>query len=239
MGADKKKLSKRHGVTSILEFRRNGYLPEAMVTYLSHLSWSPNDHKKIYTLKELTKDFKFSAISKNSPIFDYDKLNFLNAKSIKEKDPVELLEILFKDKDFTDNYKSESSERLISLISLVKPRMKKVHDFIPQFKTYLSEKISYDSSEFAKLDAEKLELIELMTNLLEGLKKMENFNGENFEVILRKIAEEKDIKAGGIIHPLRFALTNTTVSPSIFEIIDFLGKESVLKRINGFIDFLK
>jgi len=138
-----------------------------------------------------------------------------------------------------DNYKSESSERLISLISLVKPRMKKVHDFILQFKTYLFEKLDYDNVEFAKLDVEKPELVKLMTDLLEGLKKMENFNGENFEAILREIAEKRGIKAGGIIHPLRFALTNTTVSPSIFEIIDFLGKESVLKRINGFIDFLK
>jgi len=239
MGADKKKLSKRHGVTSILEFRRNGYLPEAMVTYLSHLSWSPNDHKKIYNLKELIKDFKFSAISKNSPIFDYDKLNFLNAKAIKEKDPVEVLELLSEDKDFMDTYKGEGSERLTSLISLVKPRMKKVHDFYPQFKTYLSEKLDYDDEEFAKLDAEKPALGELMKSLFEGIEKLDDFNGENVELILRDIAEKRNIKAGGIIHPLRFALTNTTVSPSIFEIVKFLGKESVLKRINSFIDFLK
>ncbi len=239
MGADKKKLSKRHGETSILEFRNKGYLPEAMVTYLSHLSWSPNDHKKIYNLKELSKDFKFSAISKNSPIFDYEKLNFLNAKAIKEKDPAELLELLLEDKGFRDTYKSESSEKLISLISLVKPRMKKVYDFIPQFKTYLSENLEYNEEEFSKLDSEKSDLKKLMRALIEGIEKINYFNGENFEVILREIAEKNDIKAGVIIHPLRFALTNTLVSPSIFEIIEFLGKENVLKRVNGFIDFLK
>ncbi|MEN8221638.1 MAG: glutamate--tRNA ligase [Acidobacteriota bacterium] len=239
MGADKKKLSKRHGETSILEFKKRGYLPEALVTYLSHLSWSPNDHKKIYNLKELSKDFKFSAISKNSPIFDYDKLNFLNAKAIKEKDPVEILELLFEDKEFATAYKTGNPDKLISLISLVKPRMKKVYDFIPQFKTYLSEMLDYDEEEFAKLDPDKPELAGLMAELLNGIKKIEKFNGENVEIILREIAEKKDVKAGGIIHPLRFALTNTTVSPSIFEIIEFLGKEKVLKRINGFIYFLK
>ncbi len=100
MGPDKKKLSKRHGETSILEFKTKGYLPEALVTYLSHLSWSPKDHKKIYNLKDLVKDFNFSAISKNSPVFDYDKLNFLNAKAIKEKEPGEILDLLYEDKEF-------------------------------------------------------------------------------------------------------------------------------------------
>jgi len=239
MGADKKKLSKRHGVTSILEFRRNGYLPEAMVTYLSHLSWSPNDHKKIYNLKELSKDFKFSAISKNSPIFDYDKLNFLNAKAIKEKDPREIFDLLSEDKEFRNKYSAESRDKLTSLISLVKPRMKKLFDFSHQFETYLSELPKYNEEEFLKLESEKSGLVNLMEELLLGIKKIENFDGENVEAILREIADKKEIKAGGIIHPLRFALTNTTVSPSIFEIIEFLGKEKVIKRIKDFIDFLK
>ncbi len=239
MGADKKKLSKRHGETSILEFRKNGYLPEALVTYLSHLSWSPNDHKKIYSLKELINDFNFSAISKNSPIFDYDKLNFLNSKAIKEKDPVKIIEILFNDSEFKAKYESRGSEKLLSLIELVKPRMKKVHDFIHQFDIYLSEELIYDDAEFKKLNTESGNMINLIEGLRAGFETITDFTEENLEKLLRGYAEKKGIKAGEIIHPLRFALTNTTVSPSIFEILIFLGKEKVLARISGFVDFLK
>jgi len=239
MGADKKKLSKRHGETSILEFRENGYLPEALVTYLSHLSWSPNDHKKIYDLESLIKDFNFSAISKNSPIFDYDKLNFLNSKAIKEKDPREIIEILFKDSEFRTKYESAEIEKLLELIELVKPRMKKVHDFIPQFDIYLSDTLNYDEGEFNKLNSKNNNLIGLLEELGKRFERIIEFTEENIEKLLREYAESKGIKAGEIIHPLRVALTNTTVSPSIFEILIFLGKEKVLGRISGFTDFLK
>ena len=239
MGADKKKLSKRHGETSILEFKKNGYLPEALVTYLSHLSWSPNDHKKIYDLESLIKDFNFSAISKNSPIFDYDKLNFLNSKAIKEKDPRKIIEILFEDSEFRTKYESAEIEKLLALIELVKPRMKKVHDFIPQFDIYLSDELIYDETELSKLNTENKNLIDLLKELGTRFEKITEFTEENLEKLLREYAESKEIKAGEIIHPLRFALTNTTVSPSIFEIIIFLGKDKVLRRIRGFADFLK
>lgn len=238
MGADKKKLSKRHGETSILEFRKNGYLPEALVTYLSHLSWSPNDHKKIYDLESLIKDFNFSAISKNSPIFDYDKLNFLNAKAIKESDPQKIIEILFKNDEFRAKHENRGIEKLLALIELVKPRMKQTHDFIPQFDTYLSDKLIYDEVEFEKLKIENKNIIKLLEDIVVGFEKIEIFNEEVIEKMLREYAENKGIKTGEIIHPLRFALTNTTVSPSIFEIIMFLGKEKVVSRIRGFGEFL-
>jgi len=239
MGADKKKLSKRHGETSILEFRKNGYLPEAMVTYLSHLSWSPNDHKKIYDLKGLARDFRFSAISKNSPVFDYDKLNFLNAKAIKEKDPGELLELLSQHPEFRYICGGEERERLLDLITLVKPRMKKVHQFIPQFRIFLSEELTYDTEELKKIEFDRDRLPGRMELLQAAIRELKKFNGENVEETLRVMVAGMGIQAGDIIHPLRFALTGTTVSPSIFEIIEFLGKEAVVKRINGFIDFLK
>jgi len=238
MGADKKKLSKRHGETSILEFRKNGYLPEALVTYLSHLSWSPNDHKKIYDMKGLIKDFKFESISKNSPIFDYDKLNFLNSRAIRAKDPVQIIEMLFKDSELKEEYNNLGSERLVALVELVKPRMKKIEDFVSQFSIYLSKDLKYDKNEFNKLKIENKNIKKLLKELSLELEKIDEFNEEKIEKVFRSFAEEKGIKTGEIIHPLRFALTNTTVSPSIFEIIIFLGKNEVINRISGFIEFL-
>ncbi len=238
MGPDRKKLSKRHGETSILEFRKKGYLPEALVTYFSHLSWSPPDHKKIYDLKTLTDDFKLTSISKNSPIFDHDKLNFINSKAIKGKDPIKILEILFKNNEFEKKYKKYEVSKLKDLIEMVKPRMKKIHDFIPQFDIFLSNFIDYDKTEFNKLKIERKSTVSYLEELENSLNLITDFNKTNVEIILRKIVEKRKVKSGDIIHPLRFALTNTTVSPSIFEIIDFLGKDNVSKRIKGFIEFL-
>jgi len=238
MGPDKKKLSKRHGETSILEFRNKGYLPEALITYFSQLSWSPPDHKKVYDVETLIKDFKLTAISKNSPIFDHDKLNSINSKAIKGKDPLKILEILFKNIEFEKKYKDYEVNKLKDLIEMVKPRMKKIHDFVPQFDIFLSKFLVYDENEFSKIKIEKKNIISHLEELKKLLNSVTEFNEMNVEAKLRELAEKTGVKSGDIIHPLRFALTNTLVSPSIFEIIDFLGKDQVSNRINGFIEFL-
>ncbi len=238
VGNDKKKLSKRHGETSIAEFKRKGYLPEAIITYLSHLSWSPNDHKKIYNLKELISDFKFSAISKNSPVFDYDKLIFLNSRAIRQADPVKILKILFEDEKVKNNYSGIEHEKLYSLIELVKPRMKLIPDFVSQFKVYLSDLTEYDMEEFNKLEING-RLDTTLNNFLDELRDVEDFSGKIVEYRLREFAKKEGVTAAYLIHPLRFAIINSTVSPSLFDIMEFLGKESTINRINGFILFLK
>lgn len=111
LGADKKKLSKRHGETSILEFKEKGYLPEALINYLSQLSWIPADTKQIFPIEELIRQFGLQKLSKNSPVFDYDKLRFLNARAIQQKDAALLYELLAEDPVFRDQYASVPMEK--------------------------------------------------------------------------------------------------------------------------------
>ncbi|MCP5047089.1 MAG: glutamate--tRNA ligase, partial [bacterium] len=147
LGPDKKKLSKRHGETSVLEFKRNGYLPEALINYLSQLSWIPADSKKLFTMEELIKQFGMNKLSKNSPVFDYGKLRFLNGRAIQEKGSGALYELLMEDDVFAETFAGVETEQKIALIELVKPRMKTLREFEGKFHLYLADRLDYNGRE--------------------------------------------------------------------------------------------
>lgn len=241
LGPDKKKLSKRHGETSVLEFKKNGYLPEAIITYLSQLSWIPADSKKIFTMEELVNQFSLSKLSKNSPVFDYDKLRFLNGRASQEKNSKELYNLLAEDGVFNSKFFAFEKEKKIALIELVKPRMKTLADFAKKFDIYLNGELNYDNSDFQKLKKicsnEKIK--KYLKLFLVQLETVESFDSAAVEECLRDCAERNSLKAADLIHPARFALTSETVSPSIFDVFAFFGKEESIKRITLFIDYLE
>lgn len=241
LGKDKKKLSKRHGETSVLEFKKKGYLPEAIITYLSQLSWLPGDDKNIFTMAELIKIFNMQKLSKNNPVFDYEKLRFLNSRAIQKKDPQAIYNILNEDKEFAAASADFAVEKKTALIELVKPRMKTLVEFKEKFNIYLNKgKLDYRESEPGKMDInDKKRLKENLQMLFDSLDSLNSFNAENVEKALRNCAGKSGIKAADLIHPARFALTSETVSPSIFAVFEFFGKEESLKRIKNFIAYLE
>jgi glutamyl-tRNA synthetase len=243
LGPDRKKLSKRHGETSVMEFKRNGYLPEAIITYLSQLSWLPADSKKIFSIKELVNQFKLNKVSRNSPVFDYDKLRFLNSRAIQQRNANDLLDLLRENGDFAKKYSAFPREKQLALIELAKPRMKTLNQFEPKFDIYLNGKLDYDNPDLEKLK-ENYSNQEIIKNLQVLLVHIENidpgdFNSTMVEQALRECAGKNDLKAADLIHPARFALTSEAVSPSIFEVFAFLGKQESGKRINRCIGFFQ
>jgi glutamyl-tRNA synthetase len=243
LGADKKKLSKRHGETSILEFKEKGYLPEALVTYLSQLSWLPPDSKKIFAMEELVKQFSLNKLSGNSPVFDYDKLRFVNSRAIRQKEAKKLVELLMEDETFNHKYASFDEEKKVALIDLVKPRMKTLADFEAKFAVYLNGQLDYNNGDLEKLketysSADIKNHLKLLLARLGALGPL-NFNHAGVEEVLRECAQENGLKAADLIHPARFALTSETVSPSIFDVFAFFGKEESIKRMKHLIDYLE
>jgi glutamyl-tRNA synthetase/nondiscriminating glutamyl-tRNA synthetase len=245
LGPDKKKLSKRHGETSVLEFKKNGYLPEAIITYLSQLSWIPADSKKIFFMEELVNQFNLCKLSKNSPVFDYDKLRFLNGQAIQQRDSKELLNLLEEDETFHKRYAPFAEEKKVALIELVKPRMKTLVEFEEKFDIYLKGELNYNNT---NRDLEKLSEIYHYSNrdikshlklLLGQLETIDPFESAAIEKGVRDCAERNGLKAADLIHPARFALTSETVSPSIFDVFAFFGKEESIKRIIHFIDYME
>jgi len=243
LGPDRKKLSKRHGETSVMEFKRKGYLPEAVITYLSQLSWLPADSKKIFSIIELGNQFKLSKVSKNSPVFDYDKLLFLNSRAIQQRNANDLLHLLQENGDFAEKYAAFPREKQLALIELAKPRMKTINQFEPKFDIYLNGKLDYNNPDLHKLkenysNQEIIKYLQLLPPHLENIDPRD-FNSTTAEQALRECADKNHLKAADLIHPARFALTSETVSPSIFDVFAFLGKQETAKRIKQCIEFLQ
>lgn len=237
LGQDKKKLSKRHGETSILEFKKRGYLSETLITYLSQLSWLPGDEKRIFSLDELIKRFKFNKLAKNSPVFDYNKLNFLNALAIKKKDSREIYNILIKNKKFERDFSEFTYEKKISFIELIKSRMKNLNEMKEKAYIYLKGDFKYNKHDLKDLEFHK-NIEAPLEKLINELKSLAIFNSENIEKVLRICADNNGIKAADLIHPCRFALVSSNISPSIFDLFEFFGKEESIKRIENFIDYI-
>lgn len=237
LGQDKKKLSKRHGETSILEFKKRGYLSETLITYLSQLSWLPGDEKRIFSLDELIKRFKFNKLAKNSPVFDYNKLNFLNALAIKKKTPREIYNILIKNKKFERDFSEFTYEKKISFIELIKSRMKNLNEMKEKAYIYLKGDFKYNKHDLKDLEFHK-NIEAPLEKLINELKSLAIFNSENIEKVLRICADNNGIKAADLIHPCRFALVSSNISPSIFDLFEFFGKEESIKRIENFIDYI-
>ncbi|MCP4151497.1 MAG: glutamate--tRNA ligase [bacterium] len=238
LGPDKKKLSKRHGETSVLEFKKTGYLPEAIITYLSQLSWIPGDSKKIFRVDELVKQFSLSKLSKNSPVFDYDKLRHLNSIAIKQKKAPDLHRLLMEDPEFAAKYGTYDEQKQHALIDLVKPRMKTLKEFDAKFAIYLAGNLDYTKEEQAKLE-NNYTIDEIKRNLellVPALEQVDEFTGQKVEETLRECAENNKLKAADFIHPARYALTSETVSPSLFDVFEFFGKKESIARINGLLE---
>ena len=238
MGKDKKKLSKRHGETSVLEFKTKGYLPDAMLTYLAQLSWNPGDQKKIFSMDELIEKIDFAKLSKNSPEFDYDKLLFLNSKAIQGMPSSDIYDLLIEDINFANKYDSIKRGKKEIFIGLIKPRMKTLIDIKEKFRVYFPETLSYNDEDLQKYVSDE-NIIKGLSLLLKSLEETAQYNAENIELLLRKIAEELDLKAAELIHPCRLALTTETVSPGIFDIFEFFGKDEAIKRLTFFISQAK
>jgi len=238
MGKDKKKLSKRHGETSVLEFKTKGYLPDAILTYLAQLSWNPGDQKKIFSMDELIKKIDFAKLSKNNPEFDYDKLLFLNSKAIQSMPSSYIYDLLIEDTNFADTYDSIKRSKKENFITLIKPRMKTLLDIRKKFQVYFPETVSYNPEDLKKYISSE-NILKGLSLLIKEIENITQYNSEKIEFLLRKIAEELDLKAAELIHPCRLALTTETVSPGIFDVFEFFGKDEAIKRLTFFISQVK
>lgn len=237
LGPDKKKLSKRHGVTSVMQFRENGFLPLALVNYLVQMSWVP-DEEKIFTREEIINFFSFRKRIRGNPIFDINKLEWLNGKLISMLPAEELaglLEERFKRSGLWDSdLMQERREWFFKLLDLLKERNRTLQDFIPRARPFLQEDYPIDSAGKEKYLSDK-QLPDLLGKLIEDLEKLSDFKAESVEEAVRRRAERENIKAGVFIHAVRMLVLGMPVSPGIFEVMELIGKEKTIERIKKYI----
>ena len=229
LGADRARLSKRHGAQSVLAYRDMGYLPEALVNYLVRLGWAHGD-QEIFSMEELIRFFTLEAVGKSAAIFNPEKLLWLNQQYMKTTDNARLAQDLV---PFLEdrNIRKPDPEFLKKVAGDLKVRSKTLIEMSDSAGFYFTDVIDYDPALAEKyFDSEGTLYLELLAEQLPGL---QDYSKEGIETFLKRLADEKGAKLKNIVQPIRVALTGKTVSPGIDEIMITLGKDRVLKRIKN------
>jgi glutamyl-tRNA synthetase len=227
LGPDKTPLSKRHGATSVLAFREMGILPYALLNALARLGWSHGDQEK-FSIQQLIDLFSLEQVGKSAGIFNMEKLLDLNAKYIREENDEVLTDLLI---PFLHSLGCEhiTRETATGAVRTLKPRSKTLLE-MAQKSLFYFEEITYEPEADRKfLAPESLDLLEELLSVLTGAKV---FTKDGLERILATFIETQGIKLGVIAQPLRVALTGTTVSPGIFEVMEVMGRDMVLQRLS-------
>jgi glutamyl-tRNA synthetase len=236
LGSDKARLSKRHGATSVMAYYDMGYLPEALVNYLVRLGWSYGD-QEIFSKDELIQYFTFDNVGKAAAVFNPEKLLWLNSQYIIQSSSVKLAELvipfLVKENIITDGQDLDD-EWLAKAIDTLKERSKTLIELAASLRYYIAEDIEYEEKAKKKFLTE--ESRELLSELKEGLQVMSNFTEQEIEQLFRSIVEKHGTKLGKLAQPVRVALTGGTQSPGIFEVLDVMGKEKTIRRLEKAIE---
>jgi glutamyl-tRNA synthetase len=239
LGQDKKRLSKRHGATSVMEYARVGYLPGAMVNFLALLGWSPGGDRELMSRQELVAAFALEGISGGNAVFNPEKLDWMNGQYIMALSTDQLLAVvmpLLLDAGLVRQGDTDR-ERLARLLDLLRTRAKRLTDFVEQARPFLTERLEYEPDAVRKhLGSPGLH--EHVRALTAALEQTSPFDEPHVETAVRGTAAERGIKAGELIHATRVALTGRATSPGIFEVITLLGRERTVARLQQLEAFL-
>lgn len=241
LAPDRSKLSKRHGATSVEEFRAQGYLPEAIINYLTLLGWGPGDEREIFTLEETVKLFELEQMSKKAAVYDTKKLTWMNGQYLSELPLEKILpeaETFFiKDGLVTKEWLAENKEYFAKLVDTVRVRVKTLQEVADASAYFFKDVEAYDEKGVAKHF--KPEAAELLEKCIAAMEADEVFDLTSTEAIYNKIAADNGLALGKVIHPTRLALTGRTVSPGMFDVMVLLGKEKTLARMRKAVEYIK
>ena len=234
LGPDKKRLSKRHGATSVMEYHRLGYLPEAMVNFLSLLGWSPGGDQELFSTGELIDRFTLEGISGGNAVFNPEKLDWFNQQHMLRLPNEELarrVEPALREQGlWQDEFAGVRRDWFMALLDLYKPRVKKLDQFASEARPLLTDRVEFDDAAVKKHLA-KPELRRPFTELIAAYKGEDPFAAAPLEERLREIAERHQLKAAALIHATRVAVTGRAASPGLFEVLELAGRERVARRL--------
>ena len=235
LGPDKKRLSKRHGATSVMEYARQGFLPEAMVNFLALLGWSPGaSARELFSRDELVAAFALEGISGGNAVFNVEKLEWFNQQYIVRLAPDELAArlrpLLEAAGLWREDYLGSRRQWLWAVLELLKPRAKRLDDFVSQGRIFFADAIEYEAAAVEKhlrVDGMRDHLAALAATF----DALPSFDVATSEAALRSTAEARGVKAASLIHAVRVAVTGKTASPGLFEVLALLGRQLVRARL--------
>ena len=227
LGADKTRLSKRHGATSVMAYRDMGYLPEAMVNYLVRLGWSHGD-QEIFSMEELVEKFALENVGKAAGVFNPEKLLWLNAHYIKSGDP-ERLGALLQEYLAAQGVETAGGPPVPAVVRTLQERARTMVEMAEQAAFYFVKEVVFEEEAAAKfLTADKRPIFEA---LIERIEECGTWNHDGVAAVFGQVMEQTGLKLGKIGPAVRVALVGGTTSPSIFEVVEVLGREESLRRL--------
>ena len=232
LGKDKKKLSKRHGATSVYEYRDMGYHPDALFNYFALLGWNPGDEREIFTREEAMEMFDLARGTRKAAVFDMDKLNFVNQAHIARISPLERARHtvpFWKETGLDPDSRTE--EWLAEVLDLLEGRgqtFRELAEYTDYFLSFEPVKKRYTADD---IDEERREILKSFFSTMLSLS---SWKPEELEVMAKGWCDEKGVRLKDVAMPLRWALTGRKVSPGIFHVAVFLGRDEVRSRLSHY-----
>lgn len=244
MGENGQKLSKRHGATQVNEFRKQGYLAEAIVNFITLLGWSYNEKDEIFSLEELEKLFDIKRINKAPAVFNYQKLKWFNGLYIRKLSTEQLYDFVLPDYQkanlVSDRVTDDEKAYLMKVLPLIQERLELLSDAVELSDFMFGELPPYKTWEhIVPKKVEKPTVISVLSDAKEILTSLDEKSDEVLQDELYQLSKKHEIKAGAVFMPLRIAITGINKSPELFPVMHTLGKEISLKRIENAIKKLE
>ena len=234
LGPDRSKLGKRHGATSLLEFREQGYLPEAVVNFLALLGWSLDDKTEIMTREELVRHFTLERVSKTAAIFNHEKLQWMNGMYIRKLAPEDFAArcLPFLEKALPPDVPRPLDAGYVRQVTpLVQERARLLSEVPGLTRYFFTDTLEYDAALLIGKGADAPATKRMLGVGLERLEKLPGFDAAALEGMLRSLAEELQVKTGQLFGALRTAVSGETATPPLFQMMAVLGRERCLRRI--------
>ena len=236
LGPDKKRLSKRHGATSVMEYARQGVLPEAMVNFLALLGWSPGGNQEVFARDELVRVFALDGISGGNAVFNQEKLEWFNQQHIMRLAPEELARRIKPSLEeaglWRDDYLGDRHAWFFAVLELLKPRAKRLEDFVAHGRFFFADALEYDAAAVEKY-LRVSGTSENLAALSAAFADLAAFDASSSESALRATAEMRTVKAASLIHAVRVAVTGRSVSPGLFDVLALIGRDKVRARLRA------
>ena len=234
LAPDRSKLSKRHGATAVLEYRRMGYLPEAMVNFLTLLGWSLDDKTEIIPIRELVEQFTVERVGKAGAVFNTEKLDWMNGHYTRQMSHGQLADTLM---EHWQRYPPAEiaglpdRDYLQRIVPLIQERMKTMEAAAPLIGFFFRDDVEYQGEELLQKGMDEAGTRAGLKAALQSLSALPSFGSDVIEGSLRQLAQDLDVKAGQLFGSLRIATTGLKVAPPLFQTMEVLGQERTLRSI--------
>lgn len=235
LGEDKKRLSKRHGATSVVSYRDEGYQSEALINYLALLGWNPGTEEEIMNLDQLISKFDFSRVQKKSAVFDHKKLDWISSKYLAKQNSNNILKSIRKINPDWGLRKDDAY--CIKVINILRSRCKSLSDIILNSEYFFSVPKFFPDNNIKKIwkDSDKMIIVEI----IELFNHLDSWNKGSLEKLFNEFLNKKAYSFGKVFKPMRFALCGRTNGPSLFELMEILGEDSSINRLKTAINEFK